>query len=165
MFVLMKSRSSLNLGHVGSKSRSLGQILEKSCVHSRGHIFGPIILKLCQDVCLDSLTDPIESGSCWVKNQVTRSNLRKNIVYTLGATSLIQSSWKLVSMIVLIKSRSRTNLGHFGSKSRSVGQINRKPCKHCRGHILSLELMKTGQYNCRDEISVMIESRSHGVKK
>ena len=31
--------SSLKLGHVGSKTRSLGQILVKPCVHSRGHSF------------------------------------------------------------------------------------------------------------------------------
>ena len=35
MIVLMKSRSSLKVGHVGSKTRSLGQILEKPCEHSR----------------------------------------------------------------------------------------------------------------------------------
>ena len=31
------SRSDLKLVHVGSKTRLLGQILEKPCVHSRGH--------------------------------------------------------------------------------------------------------------------------------
>ena len=29
------------MGHVGSKTRSLGQILEKPCVRSRGHILRP----------------------------------------------------------------------------------------------------------------------------
>ena len=29
----------MKLGHVGSKTRSLGQILEKTSVHSRGHSF------------------------------------------------------------------------------------------------------------------------------
>ena len=33
------SRSVLKLGHVGSKTRSLGQILEKPCELSRGHSF------------------------------------------------------------------------------------------------------------------------------
>ena len=36
---------SLKIGHVRSKTRSLGQILEKCCVSSRGHIFSLIILK------------------------------------------------------------------------------------------------------------------------
>ena len=38
MFVLMKSGTRSKKGHVGSKIRSLGQILEKPCVDSRGHI-------------------------------------------------------------------------------------------------------------------------------
>ena len=48
MFVLMKSDTSLKMMHVVSKTRSLGQILEKPCVHSRGHIFSPFIMKLGQ---------------------------------------------------------------------------------------------------------------------
>ena len=42
----MKSQTILKKGHVGSKTRSLGQILEKRCVLFCGHIFSPIILKL-----------------------------------------------------------------------------------------------------------------------
>ena len=34
---------------VGSKTRSVGQMLEKPCEHSRGHSFGPIFIKLGQD--------------------------------------------------------------------------------------------------------------------
>ena len=67
MFVSMKSGTSLNLSHVGSKTRSLGQILEKPCERSRGHIFNPIIMKLGQNVCLDEIFDEYENGSCWVK--------------------------------------------------------------------------------------------------
>ena len=40
----------MKLGHVGSKTRSLGQILEKPCVHSRGHSFDLKVMKLCQNV-------------------------------------------------------------------------------------------------------------------
>ena len=43
------SRSSSNMGDVGSKTRSVGQIIEKPCEHSRAHSFGPIFIKLCQD--------------------------------------------------------------------------------------------------------------------
>ena len=53
MFVLMKSRSSSNLGYVGSESRSLGQIKGKPCEHSRGHIFDPILIKLGENDYLD----------------------------------------------------------------------------------------------------------------
>ena len=37
------------MGHVGSKTRSGGQIMEKPCEHSRVHSFGPIFIKLCQE--------------------------------------------------------------------------------------------------------------------
>ena len=64
----MKSQTSLKMGHFGSKTRSQGQILEKRCVHSRCHIFSPLIIKLVQNVILDEFLDEFENGSCWVKN-------------------------------------------------------------------------------------------------
>ena len=51
----MKGWMSLKKDCVGSKTRSLGQILEKPCVHSKGHIFSPTIMKLGQNVCLDEI--------------------------------------------------------------------------------------------------------------
>ena len=54
------------MGHVGSKNRSLGQVLEKPCVRSRGHGFSPIILKL--SVCFDGILDESENGSPEVSN-------------------------------------------------------------------------------------------------
>ena len=45
------------IGHVGSKTRSLSQILEKPCVCFTGHIFNPIIMKLSQNLCLDEILD------------------------------------------------------------------------------------------------------------
>ena len=54
MLIIIISRSYLKLGHVGSKTRSqgqlLGQIIEKPCVHSRGHSFDPNSMKFCQNV-------------------------------------------------------------------------------------------------------------------
>ena len=50
MLVLMKSQRSLKIGQFGSKTRSLDQILEKPCVHSRDHILGQTQVKLCQNV-------------------------------------------------------------------------------------------------------------------
>ena len=50
MLMIIISRSRLKLGHVGSKTRSLGQILEKPCVHSRGHSFESKVMELCQIV-------------------------------------------------------------------------------------------------------------------
>ena len=50
MLIIIMSRSDLKLGHVGLKTRSLGQILEKPCVHSRGHRFDHKFVKICQNV-------------------------------------------------------------------------------------------------------------------
>ena len=49
MLIIIMSRSGLKLGHVRSKTRSLGQILEKSCVHSGGHSFDSKVMKLYQN--------------------------------------------------------------------------------------------------------------------
>ena len=58
----------LKMGHVGSKTRSQGQILEKPCVCFKGHIFSLIILKISQNGCVDKISDDLENGSYWVKN-------------------------------------------------------------------------------------------------
>ena len=62
MFVLMKSRTRWKVGHVWSKTRLQGQILEKPCVRSRGHTFSLIIMKLDQNVWLDEISDKFEKG-------------------------------------------------------------------------------------------------------
>ena len=67
MFVLIKSRTSLKLGHVGLKTRSLGQILEKPCLRSRCHIFSQILVKFGLNVCLDIISDEFEIGSYGVQ--------------------------------------------------------------------------------------------------
>ena len=48
MLIIITSRSSSKLGHGGSKTRSLGQSLEKSCVHSERDSFDSKFMKLCQ---------------------------------------------------------------------------------------------------------------------
>ena len=68
MLVLMKSWTDLKIGQVRSKTRSVGQILEKPCVRSGGHIFSQIIVKLGQNVCLDEILDEFENKLCRVKN-------------------------------------------------------------------------------------------------
>ena len=79
MFALVKSGMSLKMGHVGSKTRSLGQILEKPFICSGCHIFSPTLLKIGQNVCLDNILDEFENESCWVKNRVNRSNVIKTL--------------------------------------------------------------------------------------
>ena len=51
----MKSKLDLNMGHMGSKTRSRGQIEGKPWEHSRGHIFHGIFIKLDENVCLDDI--------------------------------------------------------------------------------------------------------------
>ena len=51
--ILMISRSSSKQGHLGSKTRSPGQIKGKPCWHSSSHIFEATIMNLAQNVCLD----------------------------------------------------------------------------------------------------------------
>ena len=68
MLIIKISRSSSKLGHVGSKTRSLGQILEKPCVHSRGHSFDHKFMKVCQNVNHHNILVKFKTGSYWVKN-------------------------------------------------------------------------------------------------
>ena len=46
MYVSMMSLTSLKMGYVWSKTRSLSQILGKSGVRYRDHIFSPILINL-----------------------------------------------------------------------------------------------------------------------
>ena len=50
MLIIIMSRSVLKLDHVRSKIRSIGQILEKPCVHPRVYSFVSNVMKLCQNV-------------------------------------------------------------------------------------------------------------------
>ena len=51
----------------GQKLRLLGQILEKPCVHSRGHSFNPKFIKLCRNVNHHNIKVKFETWSCWIK--------------------------------------------------------------------------------------------------
>ena len=93
MYASMMSETSMKMSHFRSKTRSLGQIIDKACVCSRGIILSLIPMKHDQNVCFDEILDEFEIGSCWVKNisedsengscwqenLVTRSNLRKTL--------------------------------------------------------------------------------------
>jgi len=68
MFVLTMSRPSSDMGHVGSKTRSPGQILGNSCLHSRGNICDLILMKLTKNVKFDNVLAKFKYGSCQAKN-------------------------------------------------------------------------------------------------
>ena len=58
----MKSRKNLKMGYDGSKTSSLGKILEKPCARSRGLIFSPILIKPGQNIFLDKLSEELNMG-------------------------------------------------------------------------------------------------------
>ena len=62
-------------------------------------------------------------------------------VTTLEVTVLTQSSSNLLRMFILMGGWTLLKMGVVGSKSRSVGQIKEKPCKHSRGHSFDLILI------------------------
>ena len=64
MLIIIISRSSSTLGHVGSKTRSLGPILEKKLVvQPRGHSFDSKVMKLYQNVNDYNIYIKLETGS------------------------------------------------------------------------------------------------------
>ena len=77
MFALMKSWTSMKMGHVGSKTRSQGQILKSP-------IFGPMLMKLGQNVCRDEISDEFENGSCGVKTRSQGEILKKPCICSRG---------------------------------------------------------------------------------
>ena len=62
MIISTISQLSSNMGDIGSKTRSVGQIMEKPCEHSRGHSFGPNFIKLAQNDHLDNISVKFEYG-------------------------------------------------------------------------------------------------------
>ena len=62
-------KARFELCYVVSKTRSLGQMIEKPCKYSRGHNFASIFI-MCVKMCLLM----IEFGECGFKYKVTRSN-------------------------------------------------------------------------------------------
>ena len=75
------------MGHVRSKTRSLGQILEKPCESSGDHIFNPIIMKLRQNICLDVISSMLESEQ---KIRLPGQTLQKPCVRSRGPAQVAQ---------------------------------------------------------------------------
>ena len=69
MLTLIIFRTSSNLGKVGSKSRSLGQIFVKYCYHTRGYTFDPIFIKLAQSANIDTISDKFKYAWGRVKSR------------------------------------------------------------------------------------------------
>ena len=52
-----------DMGHAGSKTRSLGQMFKEKLCRTDGQNFIPTPMKLDQNVCLDKMSDEFENGS------------------------------------------------------------------------------------------------------
>ena len=76
---MMMSQTRLKMDHVGSKTRSLGQMLEKPCVRSRGPIFSLLIMKLGQTFFLDEISIS-KMGHVWSKTRSQGQILEKPCV-------------------------------------------------------------------------------------
>ena len=72
------------MSHVGSKTKSLGKILEKPCVRSRGHNFSRLILKLGPKVCLEEISDELKMGHVGSKTRSLGQILEKHCVRSRG---------------------------------------------------------------------------------
>ena len=82
------------------KTRSLGQMLEKPYVHSRGqistqilmsirHICSLILMKLGQNVCLNEIWANFEMGHVRLKSR-SLEQMYKNLMFVLEATFPVQ---------------------------------------------------------------------------
>ena len=137
MLVVMKSQTSSQIGYVGSKTRSLGQIsenklghwsmLEKPFVRFRGNIFSQIIMKLGQNICLDEISDEYENGNVRSKPW---SHLRKNLFMLYQIFGLILMK---LGQSVCLKEVHDLKMGHVGSKTMPLGQIIEDPNQITKG--------------------------------
>ena len=101
------------MGNVGSKTTSLGQILEKRCVGTRGHIFSQIIMKLIWNFCLEENT---KMGNVGSKTRSLGQILEKHCVCSRDQIfGLI-----LMKLIVFASMKSLTflKMDHVGSKKK-----------------------------------------------
>jgi len=87
MCVLAISRPSSNMGHVGLTSRSPGQILEKSCLHSTGHICDWILMKLGQNEAMKKGNSSTSSVSD------ERSRALWALLFNLKCVSILTVLW------------------------------------------------------------------------
>ena len=112
MCVVIKSRPEFKMGHVGSKTRSLGQFLEKPCVLSRRHSFDPVFMKLCQN---DFLTVNKRLSRRAMLSDDSSCSLRCMCVsrLCLGHNSYIYAWISKLFDIVMVLEEEQCHLKHF----------------------------------------------------
>ena len=107
------------MGHIESKTGSNGQLLEKKLERSSRHSFYPFFMKLYQNVCHHLILTEFETGSCWVKNKVTRSDLGKKTSIHSRGQSFNPNFMKLCKNVYFHQIYVKLKTGSFGSKARS----------------------------------------------
>ena len=122
---------------------SPGQILEKPCVRLGDHFFGPILMKLGQDVCLKIISKEFENTFCWIKTNSIGQILEKPCVRSGG----------YIFGPIFMKLDENVCLYEFYNGSSPVrNYVTRSNLKkkkknpvHAKGLICSLILIKLGQ--------------------
>jgi len=84
MFVLTISRPSSNMGHVGSKTRSPGQILGNSCLHPRGHICNLILMNFVIMFVLTISRSSLNMGHVGLKTRSPGQILGNSCLHSRG---------------------------------------------------------------------------------
>ena len=133
MFVLMISRSSLKLGHLGSKTGHLARSAENLVNTLVVTFFNQSSWILLNMFVLMISRSSLKLGH-WGQKLGHLAKSAENLVNTLAVIFLKQSSWILLKMFVLMISRSSLKQGYMGSKPRWPGQISRKLLTLQRSH-------------------------------
>ena len=84
MFAWINARTSSKLGYVGSKTRSIGQILEKPRLRSRGHIFSSILMNVVRLFASRKSRTTLKMGHVGSKTRSLSQILVKNCVRSRG---------------------------------------------------------------------------------
>ena len=87
------------MGHLGWKTRSQELKIEKPCEQSSGHIFDPIIIKLCQNACLVDAWISLNMIYLGWKTRSQELKIEKPCEHS-SVTFLTQLSSNLVRMLV-----------------------------------------------------------------
>ena len=104
MFVLVISRSSSNLGHMGSKTRSPCQISRKLFTLQRSH-FWNIHHEYCSKYLSWWFLGLVQNWVTWYQKLSHLAKSKENLVDALEVTFLKWSSWILLKMFVLMISK------------------------------------------------------------
>ena len=116
----MESQKKLKLDHVGSKTRSLDQIIEKLCVRSGGHIFNLMLMKPYLNVCLIKISKDLKIDHVCSKTRSLGQIIEKPCVRSRGhilSVILMESGQNVCLDKILYEieneSRQIQKLGHY----------------------------------------------------